>query len=84
MSEQIQEVDPRVSIDYKFLTSMYLVAILLAVIARETVTVDKRPSGTLATMIPMANTRFLTISKPYCHPKKRKVIPRTKAIPEII
>ena len=59
LSEQIHEVDPRVSTDSRFLTRTFFLAILLAVRARDTVTVARRPSGTLATMIPMANTRLV-------------------------
>ena len=59
LSEQMQEVDPRVSTDSMFLTSTYFSAIFLAVRARVKVTVMRRPSGTLATMIPIINTRFV-------------------------
>jgi len=57
LSEQIQVVDPRVSTDSKFLTKTFFYAIFFAVRAREIVTVAKRPSGTFATMIPIANTK---------------------------
>ena len=84
LSEQIHEVDPRVSTDSIFLTSTNLPAILLAVKARDTVTVARSPSGTLATMIPMAKTRFLTGSKPADNPKQKKEIPRMKATAEMM
>lgn len=84
LSEQIHEVDPRVSTDSIFLTSTNLPAILLAVKARDTVTVARSPSGTLATMIPIANTRFFTGSNPEKCPNKKKEIPRTKATPEMM
>lgn len=59
MSEQMQEVDPRVSTDSRFLTSTNFPAILWAVKASDTVTVARSPSGTLATMIPIANTKLV-------------------------
>lgn len=43
----------------KILESTFFLAIRSAVRARETVTVQRRPSGTLATIIPMAKTKLV-------------------------
>ena len=47
----------------------------LAVMARATVTVESSPSGTFATMIPMAKTRFSIHSRPIPMPMQKKMTP---------
>ena len=54
MSEQMQEVDPRVSTASKFFTNTFFSERIFAVIARDTVTHPNRPSGTFAIIIPIA------------------------------
>ena len=53
LSEQIHEVDPRVSTASMFLTRTFFVYSFLAVKDKATVTVASKPSGTLATIIPI-------------------------------
>jgi hypothetical protein len=61
---QMQEVDPRVSTDYKFLTNTPLLANLLAVKARVIMIVTRIPSGTLAKIMPMTKAMTSINSKP--------------------
>lgn len=80
LSEQIQDVEPSVSTDSKFLTRIFFYAILLAVKARETVTVTRSPSGTLATIIPIVNTKHKMIGYDQAIPKKKNNTPSRTAI----
>lgn len=75
LSEQMHEVAPSVSTDYKFLTKTIFFVKVLAVIARATVTVAIRPSGTLATMIPIAKIKLERISYSIINPAQKKTTP---------
>ena len=78
----MHDVDPSVSTDSRFFTNTYLPAILWAVKARDTVTVQRRPSGTLATMIPIIKTKLVIGSVFKTQPMIKKVTPRKHATPE--
>ena len=76
----MQLVDPRVSTDCRFFTSTYLPCMRLAVRASEIVTVKIRPSGTLATMMPIAKTMLVRIGYRTIKPRTKKDVPMTEAI----
>lgn len=85
LSEQMQEVEPKVSTAYKFLTSTCFSDSLLAVIAREMVMQASRPSGTLATRIPIPKMRHWRA--PYLTTKRasrKKITPREIAMTVMI
>merc|ERR1719271_1715867 len=84
LSEQIQEVEPKVSTPSRFLTMTFFVYILLAVNVKQTVTVANKPSGTFATIIPIMNTSDVTASWPMPSAAAKKDIPRANAIAEMI
>jgi len=54
LSEQMQLVEPRVSTLSSALTRTFLEAMLLAMMVSETVTHSSKPSGILATIIPIS------------------------------
>lgn len=80
----MQLVDPKVSTASKFLTNTYLSANLFAVIAKETVIHPNNPSGTLATIIPIAYYIAVSISAfSTANDKIKNKIPKLTAIIEI-
>merc|ERR1719331_1549003 len=83
LSEQMHVVEPRVSTPSRSLTSTFEENIRWAVRLRQTSTVTMSPSGTLATMMPIMNTKFCIISVPRANPIMKKLTPRKIAIMEM-
>lgn len=80
----MQLVDPSVSTASKFLTNTYLSANLFAVIAKETVIHPNNPSGTFATIIPIAYpTAVSTDAFSTTNERIKNNIPKLTAIQEI-
>ena len=80
LSEQIQVVDPKVSIDSRFLTKTFFLAIYLAVRASWIVTAATTPSGTFATSTPIAIMKLVKASYPQINPRIKNAIASVKAI----
>merc|ERR1711871_1658421 len=80
LSEAIMVVEPSVSTDSRFLTSTFFSYMRLAVRARDTVTVARRPSGTFATIIPIMKTKLRRGSGVLIIPMMKKVTPRKMAM----
>ena len=59
LSEQIHDVEPKVSTPSRFFTNTFFWANFLAVKVKATVTVVSKPSGTFATIIPIAKTKLV-------------------------
>ncbi|EXI73055.1 MAG: hypothetical protein AW07_02987 [Candidatus Accumulibacter sp. SK-11] len=64
LSLQITVVEPSVSTAGRWRTSALRLAIRWVAMASDRVTVGRSPSGTLATMMPMANSRFSHVGSP--------------------
>lgn len=84
LSEQMQEVEPRVSTHSNFFTKTFFCESLLAVNPKATVTVANNPSGTNPTTIPIANRTLVITVYPKMNPKQKKMIPTVKAMEAII
>jgi hypothetical protein len=65
-------------------TSALRRAILWLPTARVKVTVGIRPSGTSATIIPMANSRLNHNDRPINNPSTKKTVPSPRAIYEMV
>lgn len=73
-------VDPKVSTASMFLTKTFFRESLYAVKDRETVIVASNPSGTLATIIPIAKTKLVMALYPLANPKTKNRTPNETAI----
>jgi hypothetical protein len=73
-------VEPSVSALSSVLSSALRLAIFFPEMAKASVTVGKRPSGTLATMIPIEKTRLFQNGLPTIKPVTKKKMPRQRAM----
>ena len=81
LSVQMTVAEPRVSTDESFFTMAFFPAILCTPSARASETVGMSPSGTLATIMPMANMKLvLKVSPASCQPRRKKTSPRPIAM----
>ncbi len=84
LSVQMTVAEPSVSTEVRSRTSALRRAMRCEAMASERVTVGSRPSGTLATMMPMAKRRFSHGSSPSPRPRRKKTTPSTVASPATI
>ena len=80
LSVQMTCTAPRASTAVNPLTSTFFRAMRKLAIARERVKVGSRPSGTLATIMPIMNTRFTQRGRPVSTPYIKKETPIRVAI----
>lgn len=67
---------PRVSTAFRFLTKTFYLANFVAVIAKEAVTAPGKPSGTVATTIPIPKMKFVITEYPTPNPMQKNIIPK--------
>ena len=75
LSQQMVVVEPSASTAGRWRTRALRLAMRCVAIASDSVTVGNRPSGTLATMMPMANSRFSQVGSPSASPRKNVATP---------
>ena len=75
LSQQMVVVEPSASTAGRWRTRALRLAMRCVAIASDSVTVGSRPSGTLATMMPMAKSRFSQAGSPSAWPMKKKATP---------
>ena len=84
LSEHMTEVDPNVSTDSRFLIRTFFLARRCTAIDKDKVTVGNSPSGTFATIIPIAKIRLVQKGFPIACPTEKKITHRAIAIVVII
>ena len=79
LSLQMTVVDPSVSTEGRWRTSALRRAMRWVAIASDRVTVGSSPSGTLATMMPMAKMALSQNGRPMARPMPKKTRPSAEA-----
>ena len=79
LSLQITVVEPSVSTEGRCRTSALRFAMRCVAMASDSVTVGSRPSGTFATMMPIANIAFAQNGRPSSVPTAKNARPSTAA-----